>query len=249
MMKWPRLTVISRPRTVNCWDRGVSPRLDRPIDGHVHGGEVGEPLSDGSSGTFLTTVTSTHLLDGLRDPGNSAIWQQYIDRYRPMLVSYAQRVGLSGTDAEDVAQLTLVSFCTAYQQGKYDRERGRLRVWLFGIARNQIANWRRRKRSKEVQIGDEPGESDFFAAVQDEKELETLWDREWREAVMAQCLSEVRREVEPKTFEAFELFAGKGLPADQVAEKLGMTANAVFGAKRRILRRVRELLPQLEEVW
>lgn len=206
-------------------------------------------MSAGASEIFLTTITSTHLLEGLRDPGNHAVWQQYVDRYRPLVVRYAARLGLSEADAEDVAQQTLISFCNAFQQGKYERERGRLRVWLFSIARNQVANWGRRRRSKEIQVGDDSGQTDFFAAVRDERELEQIWEQEWREAVMQQCLTEVRREVDPRTFEAFELFAGKGLAAEQVAEKLGITANAVFGAKRRILRRVRELLPQMEDVW
>lgn len=206
-------------------------------------------MSDDSSGLFRTTITSTDLLDGLRDPGNRAIWQEYIDRYRPTLIRYAARLGIGEADAEDIAQQTLVSFCTAYQHGKYDREKGRLRVWLFGIARNQIANWRRRRRAREVQVAGEAEQTDFFHGVQDEKELEQLWEQEWRESVVQQCLAEVRREVEPKTFEAFELFAGKGLPAEEVGARLGMTANAVFGAKRRILRRVRELLPQMESIW
>ena len=66
--------------------------------------------------------------------------------------------------------------------------------------------------------------------------------------MLRQCLLEVSLEVEPKTFRAFELFARQGKPARDVANELGISENAVFGAKRRVLRRVRELLPKIEEV-
>jgi DNA-directed RNA polymerase specialized sigma24 family protein len=49
--------------------------------------------------------------------------------------------------------------------------------------------------------------------------------------------------------EAFELFAKDGLSAQEVAEQLGMTTNAVYLAKQHILKRIRELLPYMEEAY
>ncbi len=204
-------------------------------------------MGEDSSRRSLTTITSTYLLNGLKDPSNEPVWRQYVDRYRPLLVRYGKRLGLSEADAEDVAQQTLTAFSTAYRDGKYDRERGRLRVWLFGIARNQILTWQRRRRDREVQIADATGSTHFFDGIADESALEAAWDHEWQQAVLQQCLQRVRAEVQPATFEAFELFAGRGWSAERVAAQLGITQNAVFGAKRRILRRVRELLPEIEQ--
>jgi RNA polymerase sigma-70 factor (ECF subfamily) len=70
-----------------------------------------------------------------------------------------------------------------------------------------------------------------------------VWEEEWHHAVLRECLGMVRSEVEPSTFAAFELFVVQGWRAARVAERLNMTENAVFKAKRRILRRARELLP------
>lgn len=200
--------------------------------------------------TTRLSITSTYLLEGLKDPGNHAVWQQYVDRYRPMIVTYATKLGLSTADAEDVAQQSLVAFCTGYQEGKYDRQRGRLREWLFGIARNQILNHRRRRNARgEVQVTDSSGGTDFFGQVPDEDRWSALWEEEWRNSVMQDCLAAVRSEVQPATFEAFDLFACQGWPAERVAAHLKITPNAVFGAKRRVLHRVRELLPEVEAVW
>ena len=41
----------------------------------------------------------------------------------------------------------------------------------------------------------------------------------------------------------------EGRDVTDVAEQLGMTANAVYGAKRRVLRRIRELKPFMEDAW
>lgn len=204
----------------------------------------------GNNDQASLSITTSHLLDGLKDPHNQAVWQAYVGRYRPLVIQYGMRLGLSATDAEDAAQLSLIEFCSSYQADKYDRTRGRLRDWLFGIARNQVLNYRRRQVARgPMLISEGSSGTDFFNALPDEDSMAKAWDEEWRQAVMRQCLATVRAEVEPRTFEAFELFALQGLSAESVAAKLGITANAVFGAKRRILRRIRELLPSLQEEW
>ncbi|MEW6251673.1 MAG: sigma-70 family RNA polymerase sigma factor [Planctomycetota bacterium] len=197
----------------------------------------------------LSTVTSTVLLEGLRTAQNRTIWQQYVDRYRPVLVAHARRVGLSAADAEDVAQEALAAFCQAYRAGKYEREKGRLRDWLFGIARNQLSNWRRRQPRREMRIGGPGDESGVVGQLPGEDEWVCLWEQEWRDAVLRRCLEVVQTEVDPNTLTAFELFAAQGVPAKQVAERLGISPNAVFIAKHRVLRRIRELLPEMEQIW
>jgi len=195
-----------------------------------------------SDSARVLTVTCTDLLDGLRNPENRTVWRDYVDRYRPVLLAYARRLGLGEADAEDLAQQTLLTFSTAYREGRYDRERGRLRAWLFGIAQNHLRHLRRRR--PDATLG-----TDEALALEDPGDQEALFDQEWRDGLLRQGLEVVRREVTPQTFEAFQLFASQDWPAERVAAHLGITPNAVFGAKRRVLQRLRELLPALEEDW
>jgi len=206
-------------------------------------------LNQEDDSRILNTATSTFLLDGLRDAGNRTIWQEFVDRYRPMLVRYGIRGGLREADAQDAAQQTLIAFCAAYQNGKYNREQGRLRHWLFGIAKNQIRNTNRRVRRKEIQVADDASQTDFFDRQVDEAELERIFEDEWQQAVVRQCLEEIRREVDAKSIQAFELFAWKGQSAQEVAELLDLTPNAVFIIKHRIMKRIRALIPKMDEVW
>ena len=192
-------------------------------------------MSDANSPHEFQTVTSTALLEGLRSPDRDSVWIQFDGRYRPLITRYAQQA--------------LLAFFTAYGDGKYDREKGRLRQWLFGIARNQILSVRRKLRGQERQIIDASGETRIADRIPDEDEQEAIWEREWQEALLRQCLEEVRKEFDPKTLEVFELFAWKGKPAQEVAEQFDMTANAVFLVKHRVLKRIKTLLPDMEEIW
>jgi RNA polymerase sigma factor (sigma-70 family) len=196
--------------------------------------------------TSFTTITTSFMLERLKNPDDRGIWQQFVERYRPMIIRCARRFGLGDEDAQDAAQHTLMAFFTAYRDGKYDREKGRLRHWLFGIARHWILNVFEKQRHREVGIPAQTDHTGFFARIPGDDRLEEIWEHEWRETTLQQCLAQVRQEFDAKTFRAFEMFAHEGLPARQVAEQLGMTSNAVFIAKHRVLKRIRELLPEME---
>lgn len=198
-------------------------------------------MDDGGAPKKFATVTGTTLLEGLRDPANQTIWTQYVERYRPMIVRYAKRRGLDAEDAEDVAQTSLLAFSDGYRDGRYDRSKGRLRSWLFGIVANEV---RAKRRKQEI-----PRDGEDALAGVEADDGQSAWDEEWQRAVLRECLAQARSEVQPETWRAFELFALEGRSAESVASELATTANAVFLAKRRILARMRELRPLMEDVW
>jgi RNA polymerase sigma-70 factor (ECF subfamily) len=193
-------------------------------------------------------VTSTTLLDGLRAADDGTVWRLVLDRYRPLVEAYARKLGLAEPDAEDVAQATLLDFWNAYRGGGYDRARGRLSSWLFGIATNRVRSWRRSAGRADERRGERDAQ-DALGELAAEDELKKLWERESNDALLWECLRQVRGEVSAETLRAFELFALGERPAEDVARELGMTANAVFQAKRRVLARLRRVLPGLREDW
>lgn len=187
---------------------------------------------------MTTTATSTELLQALHDPAAGA-WGLFVGRYRPLIESFAMRAGLSVDDARDVAQNALLAFYSSYRDGAYDRERGRLRSWIFGIARHQLGRALRGRRRGPYSL-DEAGELC-------DADAEAIWESAWQRELLLAALSRAREEVEPVTFEAFELFAVAGVPSHVVAQSLGLSENAVYGAKRRVLARLRALHAELSE--
>jgi RNA polymerase sigma-70 factor (ECF subfamily) len=197
----------------------------------------------------FATVTSASLLAGLRDPSDTARWERFVERYRPLIVRFARGLGFAADDAEDLAQEALLAFSKAYLAGRYDPARGRLRSWLFGIVHTRVRDANRRRRDREQQAGDTAQEHALRDGPAVEDELAQQWEAEWRDAVLAEGLRVVRAEVEEATWRAFDAFARAGRPAEEVADELGLTPNAVYGAKRRVLRRLRAVLPEVDEAF
>ena len=113
-------------------------------------------------------VTTTTLLEGLGDPDNSAAWNRFVGRFRPIIVACACRFGVRQDEAEDIAQETLSAFLNAYLAGKYDPEKGRLRSWVFGIAKNQAL------KAIRARGGDRQMTSSFWP---DQPDAETTWTK------------------------------------------------------------------------
>lgn len=192
-------------------------------------------------------MTNTALLMGLRTRDDPA-WTTFYSRYQPVLVAFARRLGLRESDAQDAAQEALLAFADGYRKGQYDREKGRLRTWLFSIASHKVRDIQRRN-GREAVFVDLPEKTHFFGHVPGDDEMSRIWETEWQRALTDACMEEVARHVEPQTFQAFELFVMQEWPAEKVADYLGVTSNAVFKAKRRVLTRMRKAYQRMKGTW
>jgi len=196
----------------------------------------------------MLTRTSTTLLEGLKAPDDQSAWEEFVARYRPLVVAVGRRLGLQEADAEDAAQEALVAFVQAYRKGQYERQKGRLRSWLCGIACHKVRDVMRRRGREAQPVADKTDGTRFLDQIEDTR-AEHIWDEEWDRAVLRQCLDEVRWQVQPQTYEAFELFALRQWPAARVAEHLRVSVDVVYQSKSRVLKRVRQLLPQMHDAW
>lgn len=192
-------------------------------------------------------ITTSTVLDRLRDDDDQSAWNGFVERFCAPITSFGLKLGLNPSDAEDVAQETLLAFLESYRKDAYERGRGRLGHYLFGIAHKKILLARRKIARREVQISTGNDGTSFWSAVPDATEAQVTWDQEWRKAVLMQCLEQVRREVSPQTFEAFRLVVFENVAPAQAAERLGITRNAVFIAKHRIGSRLRDLRAAFEQ--
>ena len=186
---------------------------------------------------WLTTAT---VLQNLRDFDNREAWSSFADRFRQPVVSFARSMGLHQADAEDAAQETLLAFAEAYRRGQYDPAKGRLSKFLFGIA------YRQALRARRVGAQVAPVGTTVWAQVPHEQDASGIWDTEWEQSLLDECLRQVRSEFEPATFRAFELTVREGLDAAEAARQLDVPVKSVYNAKHRILKRIRELRGQYE---
>jgi len=186
-------------------------------------------------------TTSVTLLERLRDPTDQDAWSRFVRLYTPLLIYWGRKCGLQTADAADLVQDVLSSlfqklpgFC--YQRGKS------FRSWLRAVTLNQ---WRDRLRW--LQSRPLPGGEALLAAVASPDDIAELEDNEYRERLVSVALRLVQGDFDPKTWQAFWQFAVEGRPASEVARELSMTPVTVYGAKFRIVNRLRQELQGLLE--
>ncbi|MBK8267594.1 MAG: sigma-70 family RNA polymerase sigma factor [Planctomycetes bacterium] len=188
-------------------------------------------------------ITTTDLLNGLHDPDKRSAWDEFDRRYRPILFAFLRRMGLNETDAADVAQETLTCFVTDYRLHKYDREQGRLRSWLIGIAKCRLADLRRTEgRRREIR-----GQSaiDGLPEVHD---VDAIWEAEERRTIFEQAIIELRQTTRfnERTIGAFERVVLRREPIETVSEELQLTPQEIYNAKNRVVQRLREIVKRYE---
>jgi RNA polymerase sigma-70 factor, ECF subfamily len=196
----------------------------------------------------METLTSASLLEALKNNQDSIAWDRFVTRYRPLILKFAQRLGLDKADAEDIGQETMLAFLQEYREGRYNCQAGRLRNWLFTIARCRVVDLKR-KKVWEVVVQDKTQSAGLLTRVESPDEMERVWEQEWQKAVLRACLEEAAKEVTPQTLAIFDLYVGKNWKPEKVALQLGVSVNAVYIAKNRIMSQVRKLRPTMEEIW
>ena len=64
--------------------------------------------------------------------------------------------------------------------------------------------------------------------------LEAIWDEEWEQNLMSAATERVKRAVDPKQYQIFDLYVLKNWPAGKVASTLKVNLGRVYLAKHRI---------------
>jgi RNA polymerase sigma-70 factor (ECF subfamily) len=186
--------------------------------------------------------TSASLLERAKARDASA-WDRIVDLYTPLVYGWCRRGGLQEADALDVGQEVFGAVYTYLDRFRRDRPGDSFRGWLRTITRNKILDAARRREK----FGGQAGSSDV-AKLPDqlpEGECEPSEDDSERRAVLRRAVELVRGEVEPRTWAAFWQVAIEEQPVQQVAGALGISPNAVYLAKSRTLRRLRDLYGEI----
>jgi RNA polymerase sigma-70 factor, ECF subfamily len=191
-------------------------------------------------------TTSPTLLQRLRKPDQAVAWERFVGLYSPLLFAWAKRLGLQSADAADLVQDVLIKLTRELPKFQYDADKKNFRGWLRTICFNR---WRDRQkiRATRSQPGGDDGISNVEAA---DDGLTQFWEEEHRGFLVRQALhllQDLKKEFQPQTLLAFEEVTVNHRPVADVAAALGMSANSVYLAKLRVLRRLKEELKEFLE--
>jgi len=194
-----------------------------------------------------TWTTHASLLLRLRfAPQNDRTWVEFVRRYGPLILHWCRRWKLQEADAQDVTQTVLMRLAERLRTFEYDPA-GSFRAYVRTVTHYVWCDFlEARKRPDAGAGGSEVLERLETVVARDD--LAARLSEEFDQELLEAAGERVRLRLEAKTWNAFQLTAIEGLSGAEAAARLGMTVPAVFKARCKVQRLLREEVHQLAGV-
>jgi len=180
--------------------------------------------------------TSPSLLAQLKNSSsNTLAWHRFVELYTPLLMYWIRRTGLNASDSADIVQEVLITMTVRLPSFQYDKSTPSFRAWLRKVTVIKCRDLMRKKVTREIHealkhVDEKPTEQSIFS------------DQEFHQLLAKRALQMMQSEFETSTWRACWETTVNDRPAAEVAQELGMTVNAVYLAKARVLKRLRDKL-------
>lgn len=172
--------------------------------------------------------------------GDEDAWKELTALYRPLILGWLRRHGVSDNDRDDLTQdifLTLVKSLPAFH---HLGNRGAFRSWLRTLICHRTCDYWRAAEPQARSTGGS-GVMEALQQLEDpDGDLSRQWDEEHDRYVLRYLVDLMELEFEPTTVQAFRRLALEGASGAAVAQELGLTVGAVYVAKSRVLQRLRQ---------
>jgi RNA polymerase sigma factor (sigma-70 family) len=192
-----------------------------------------------------SSETSTTLLGRLAlFPLDQAAWDEFVERYAPLVVNWCRRWGAQEADALDVTQVVLSKLAVQMRRFTYDPSRS-FRTWLRTVALNA---WRDSLDARRPDAASGRSETiELLKGLEARDDLVRRLEQQYDLELLAEASRRVRGRVQPRTWDAYELTAVEAVTGAEAAARLGMSVGSVFMAKANVLRMLREEIQDLDD--
>jgi RNA polymerase sigma-70 factor (ECF subfamily) len=189
--------------------------------------------------------TRSSLLERVKSKDADA-WRRLVDLYGPLVFHWCRRQNLPPEDVADVFQEVFRAVAIHIVHFRKERPSDSFRGWLLVITQNKIRDHYRRLGKGPVAVGgsDACRQLDQVPAPASSSDAGEM---DQQHQLLHRGLDLIRAEFEERTWEAFWGVVVEGRTPAEMADALGITANAVYKSKARVLRRLREELGDLTE--
>jgi len=226
-------------------------RVEKGIDEWSGPGVILSEGSDQVRDRTPTIPTRRSLLGRLGDWQDHQSWQAFFDTYWRLIYHAGTRAGLTDSEAQDVVQETLLSVLKGLSRSQYDPEKGPFKTWLLRLTGWRITDQLRR-RDKHLEPATEGPKTSTGTATLERVadpaglKLESLWEEEWLENLREAAIHCVKRKVDPRHYQAFDLYVFRKWPVSQVSRTLGIRPGKVYLIKHRIQRLIAKEISRLQ---
>src|SRR5262249_11480033 len=160
---------------------------------------------------------------------------------------WCRRAGVPEADAADVSQDVFAVVARHLADFRRERPGDSFRGWLWTITRNKVRDHWRRHADRIKAAGGTTAQEVMTQVAEDGPSDSEAGAEEEAGELYRRALDLIRSEFEERTWKAFLMVTVDGrLPADAAAA-LGTTPGAVYIAKSRVLKRLREEFGDLIE--
>jgi RNA polymerase sigma-70 factor (ECF subfamily) len=185
------------------------------------------------------TTTHTSLLFRLADREDSEAWGRFVRLYAPIILTWIKKLGIERQSAEDLAQeviFVIVRKAEFIRQNRPDS----FRAWLRTVTLNKCRDWfRQRKQTTHAVPIDE-----IDRALDDPNHL--FSEREYQSMLAQTAMQLMKDSFSETTWQACYDQVVENRSAKEVARKLGISDNAAYLARGRVLSRLRV---ELDGLW
>jgi len=184
----------------------------------------------------LSSATSLTLLNTIQGASDTGGWQRFCEIYYPLVCQWCQIALKGNEDFLDVAQDVFLEIHQKIRTFKRIGE-GSFRLWLKTIIQTKISEYNKKKFPS------------LISYIELDREVGVSFGRDWDERYVSEVFSKACKyisvEFEPNSWTAFVKTHFEGADPDLVAKELGTTANAIYIARYRILKRLKEYVEEL----
>lgn len=190
-------------------------------------------------GDFTTRVTLLMRLGSADAKPRELAWNEFFERYAPIIAGFARKLGCPAGDIDDVVQDVLTGFYAASPRFVYDPARGRFRGYL----KTCVVHSLQRRASKKLAVEGIPVDELDPA----DQRVEQIWQTEWEKEILNRAIDQVRTQYQNNnTFQAWEQIVIHQKDTATVCSELKMSADSVYQSKKRVTDAIRRVMSQLD---
>jgi len=203
-----------------------------------------EPDSDSSSSNAKSISTTFLYRVKIQSP---EAWQHLVELYGPVVYRWCRQASLRAEDAADVVQEVFAAAASHVAEFHRDQPGDSFSAWLHTITRNKIRDHFRHRQGRAEAQGGTQAHQQILGIPEPPEPPTQILQSDDHHLVSHRAMELVRSEFEDRTWQAFWRVAVEEQSPADVARDLGMTLHAVYKAKSRVLRRLREELGELPQ--